>query len=61
MKTYVVTTGVVFGLLALAHVWRVREEGRGVLNPPFVAITVLAAAFSVWAFLLVRKAAKPNA
>ena len=60
MKTYVVTTGVVFGLLALAHVWRVRAEGTGVLNPFFVAITVVAAAFSVWAFLLVRKVAKPN-
>ena len=55
------TTGVVFGLLALAHVWRVRAEGTGVLNPFFVAITVIAAAFSVWAFLLVRKAAKPGA
>ena len=28
MKTYVATTGVVFGLLTAAHVWRVAEEGR---------------------------------
>ena len=27
MKAYVITTGVVFGLLTLVHVWRAIEEG----------------------------------
>ena len=43
-------TGVVFGLLALAHVWRVIEEGVSTTrNPWFVLTTVLAVALSVWA------------
>ena len=29
MRAYVMTTGVLFGLITLAHVWRVIEEGRG--------------------------------
>ncbi len=28
MKAYVVTTGTIFGLLTLAHLWRMVEEGR---------------------------------
>jgi hypothetical protein len=27
MRTYVMTTGVLFGLVTLAHVWRVLVEG----------------------------------
>ena len=54
MKAYVLTTGVVFGLLTLAHVWRVVAEGTQVAtNPSFVLITIAAAAMSVWAFRLV--------
>lgn len=34
MKTYVMTTGVVFGLLVVAHVWRIIEEGSHVAKDP---------------------------
>ena len=36
VKSYVMTTGVVFGLLTLAHIWRVIEEGppEKVLDQP---------------------------
>ena len=45
MKAYVMTTGVVFGLLALAHIWRVIAEGPRLATDPFyVLITVAAAA-----------------
>ncbi|MEP6507312.1 MAG: hypothetical protein ABJC63_03730 [Gemmatimonadales bacterium] len=56
MRAYTVTTGLVFGLLAIAHVWRVYEEGSAVANPWFIGITVAAAAISIWAFNLARKA-----
>ncbi len=59
MKVYVMTTGAIFGLLALVHVWRAVEEGPQLgKDPSFVVITLLAAALSVWAFTLVRRAAR---
>ena len=55
MKTYVMTTGAIFGLITVSHLLRVVEEGRHVAtNPFFVLLTVLAAALSVWAFRLLR-------
>jgi hypothetical protein len=55
MKAYLITTGTVFGLLALAHVWRVIGESRSLgVDPWFVAITVISAAMSVWAFRLLK-------
>lgn len=50
MKAYVMTTGAVFGLIALAHVWRVLAEGtRLAMEPWFVLLTVIAAALCLWA------------
>jgi len=58
MKAYVMTTGVVFGLLTLAHIWRVIEEGMHPANPDFVLITVLSAALCLWAARLLWGAPK---
>jgi hypothetical protein len=56
MKAYVMTTGVVFGLLTLAHLLRMIAEGRHVAtNPLFVLITVAAASLCFWAWRLVRQ------
>ncbi len=50
MKAYVMTTGVLFGLITLAHVWRVFEEGRGLAaDPSFILLTIAAAALCLWA------------
>ena len=60
MKAYVMTTGVVFGLLTLAHVWRVIEEGPHLASDPFyVVITVAAAALSIWAWRVLRVSTRP--
>lgn len=57
MKAYLLTTGVVFGLLVLAHLWRVALEGVALAREPwFVFITLIAAALSIWAFVLFRRA-----
>jgi hypothetical protein len=59
MKAYLMTTGSVFGLLTLAHVWRIIEEGPQLArNPWWLLITVAAAALSVWAWRLLRLAAR---
>jgi hypothetical protein len=51
MKAYVTTTGAMFGLLVLVHVWRMIEEGPQIARDPWYwLITAIAAAFCVWAF-----------
>jgi hypothetical protein len=53
MKAYVMTTGAVFGLITLAHIWRAIEEGpRLATEPWYVLITLAAAALCVWALRL---------
>jgi hypothetical protein len=55
MKAYLLTTGILFGLIALAHIWRVFQEGPGLAKDPwFIALTLLAMALSAWAFRLMR-------
>ncbi len=55
MRAYVMTTGVLFGLIAVAHVWRVFEEGAGLATDPvFILLTVAAAVLSLWAWRLIR-------
>ena len=59
MKIYVATTGVLFALLTLAHLWRIVAENRQLATDPFFApFTLLAAALAVWAFWLLWRAQK---
>jgi hypothetical protein len=55
MKAYVMTTGALFGLLTLAHLWRIVEE-RPLLarDPWYVLITAAAAALCLWAVRLLQ-------
>ena len=56
MRSYVITTGVIFGLLALAHLWRIVQENRQLATDPwFVVITLAAAAMSGWAWRALRQ------
>jgi hypothetical protein len=55
MKAYVTTTGIIFALLTVAHVWRVFEEGPHLATDPWYAlITLAAAALCLWAWRLLR-------
>ena len=56
MKAYVAVTGVLFGLLALVHVWRGFVEEHLAADPWFIVTTVLSAALCVWACRLVLTA-----
>ena len=55
MKAYLLTTGIAFGLIVIAHAWRVIAESPSLARDPgFIILTVLAASMSGWAFYLVR-------
>jgi hypothetical protein len=55
VKAYLITTGTLFGLITLAHVWRVIEEGMKLaMDPWYILLTLVAAAMSVWTFCLLR-------
>ena len=55
MKAYLLTTGAVFGLLVVVHIWRMVEEGPALAkNPLYLLITIAAAALCLWAWRLFR-------
>ena len=56
MKAYLATTGTIFALITLAHVWRIIAESSALAREPwFMLMTATAAAFSVWAFRLLMR------
>ena len=59
MKTYVITTGVIFALLVLAHAWRMVVEPHLATNPSYLVATVAAALLSLWAGRLVWRSRSP--
>ena len=55
MKAYVMTTGTVFGLIVVAHIWRALAEGLSIAeNPLYILLTVAAAALALWAGVTLR-------
>lgn len=55
MKAYIMTTGLLFGLLTLVHIWRAVEEGPQLATDPwYILITVAAASLGLWAWRLLR-------
>jgi hypothetical protein len=64
MKPYLVTTGSIFGLLAIAHAARtIAEWSRLTREPAFIiegpGIGLLAAALSLWAWRLLARSRRP--
>ena len=60
MKAYVITTGVLCGLIIVAHVWRVLVEGPRLATDPFyILVTAIALALFLWACRLTFR--KPSA
>ena len=56
MKAYIVTTGVIFGLITVAHIMRFVMEGSHLATEPvFILLTLLSAALCVWAWQLLRR------
>jgi hypothetical protein len=56
MKAYLITTGTVFGLITVAHIWRAVAEGAHMAKDPvFVLLTIATAALSFWAWRLLAR------
>ncbi|MGI9077484.1 MAG: hypothetical protein ACR2G6_09160 [Gemmatimonadaceae bacterium] len=59
MKAYVMTTGAIFGLLVVAHLWRIAESPSLATDPFYVLITLVAGLLSLWAWRLLRVSRSP--
>ena len=56
MKAYLITTGTIFGLIVVVHIWRIVVEGPALAKDPiFIMLTVAAAALSLWSLRLLRR------
>jgi hypothetical protein len=56
MRAYVFVSGVLFGLLVVAHVWRMfAEEPALARDPWYLSITLAAAALCLWAWRAYRE------
>ena len=57
MKAYLIVTGLIFGLITVLHIWKATAEWTA--TPGYVAgmvaLVALPAAFSAWAWCLLRK------
>ncbi|MDB4914575.1 MAG: hypothetical protein JWM95_2219 [Gemmatimonadetes bacterium] len=60
MRAYVAVTGLIFGLLVVAHIMRIFAEGRSVVDLFYVIITSAAAALCIWAVVLLRRSTTPD-
>ena len=64
MRPFLLVTSIVFGLVTIAHVWRMIGESAALAKDPwFIMLTVIAAALAIWAAVLYRRArhgAQPN-
>jgi hypothetical protein len=59
MKVYVTVTGVIFGLITLAHIARMFAEGSHLATDPvFNLLTVVAAALCFWACYLLKRSSR---
>jgi uncharacterized membrane protein len=54
MKAYLITTGALFGLITIAHLWRMVYEGHLATDPWYLILTVAAAFLCLWAGRLLR-------
>lgn len=56
MRAYVVTTGLAFMLIFVAHVARLFDEGTGPLGQPiFMLTSILSLSMVVWATIVLRR------
>ena len=54
MRAYVLTSGSIFGLIFLAHIWRIFLEPHVLGEPLWVLLTLAAAGLSLWALRILR-------
>lgn len=55
MKPYVITTGIIFALITIAHLARMAMEPHVLTEPLYLLLTLLSAALAVWAVVVLRR------
>lgn len=55
MRAYVIVAGVIFGLLAVVHVWRMVVEPRMAKDPWFLLVSVAAAGLAIAAWRVLQR------
>ena len=56
MRAYVITTGIIFALLTIAHIVRVATEStRFLTDPIFIFFTILSGAIAIWSLVVLRR------
>lgn len=55
MRAYVITTGIIFALITIAHLVRMAMEPGVLTEPIYLLLTLLSAALALWAILLLRR------
>jgi len=55
MKTYVVTSGILFALIGIAHIWEVIDRHHFLVED--AVVFAASAGLAVWAWRLARKSA----
>jgi hypothetical protein len=58
MKCYILITGIIFGLITVAHVLRIIVEPHLATDPFYIILTVLAVALCGWATWLLWTASR---
>ena len=53
MRTYLITTGLLFAVIALLHTWEIIDRGHFVIEDPIVVLA--AAGLAVWAWLMLKR------
>ena len=65
MKAYLVVTGVIFGLVGIAHLLRLFVEGHPLSDPWFlggnIALFIVGGGLAFWAMRLFRRPRGPSA
>jgi len=59
MKTYVVVSGALFGLLTAVHIWRFIVERSVGTDPFFLTVTTISTVLAIWAARLVTRTPRP--
>ena len=55
MKAYLLSTATIFGLITVAHIWRMIAESAALAREPwYLGLTILSAALCGWAIRLLR-------
>jgi len=59
MRTYLIVTSVIFGLITVAHIWRVVVENPHLaVEPWFILLTAVSASLCVWGLRLLGRSSK---